>query len=147
MIQQHHGESNVRQRFTEYVQRFVRMAARYEEDQFRHTDIGFRSAPFSASTAALGSGVVPVDPGSWAKELDANASRIEGWRKTRSYKHYAADFAAQADGDLDFKVGDRIELVERTPNQEDWWTGRLNGRQGVFPGAWAVRLRWSEILI
>jgi len=44
------------------------------------------------------------------------------------------DFAAQADGDLDFKVGDRIEVVERTENQEDWWTGRLNGRTGVFPG-------------
>ncbi|EIM83418.1 BAR-domain-containing protein [Stereum hirsutum FP-91666 SS1] len=44
------------------------------------------------------------------------------------------DFAAQADGDLDFKVGDRIEVVERTDSAEDWWTGRLEGRQGVFPG-------------
>ncbi|KAH9982179.1 hypothetical protein BGW80DRAFT_1471107 [Lactifluus volemus] len=44
------------------------------------------------------------------------------------------DFAAQADGDLDFKVGDRIEVIERTENAEDWWTGRLNGRTGVFPG-------------
>ena len=45
------------------------------------------------------------------------------------------DFAAQADGDLDFRAGDRIEVVERTESVEDWWTGRLNGRQGVFPGA------------
>ena len=44
------------------------------------------------------------------------------------------DFAAQADGDLDFKVGDRIEVVERTDSAEDWWTGRLDGRTGVFPG-------------
>lgn len=44
------------------------------------------------------------------------------------------DFAAQADGDLDFKVGDRIEVVERTDSAEDWWTGRLEGRTGVFPG-------------
>ncbi|THH13196.1 hypothetical protein EW146_g6994 [Bondarzewia mesenterica] len=44
------------------------------------------------------------------------------------------DFTAQADGDLDFKVGDRIEVVERTESSEDWWTGRLDGRQGVFPG-------------
>ncbi|KAI0757511.1 BAR-domain-containing protein [Daedaleopsis nitida] len=44
------------------------------------------------------------------------------------------DFAAQADGDLDFKAGDRIEVVERTDSTEDWWTGKLNGRQGVFPG-------------
>ncbi|TFK47948.1 BAR-domain-containing protein [Heliocybe sulcata] len=44
------------------------------------------------------------------------------------------DFEAQADGDLSFNQGDRIELVERTENQEDWWTGRVDGRQGVFPG-------------
>ncbi|KAF8499111.1 BAR-domain-containing protein [Russula emetica] len=44
------------------------------------------------------------------------------------------DFSAQADGDLDFKVGDRIEVVERTDSAEDWWTGRLDGRTGVFPG-------------
>ncbi|KAI0638806.1 hypothetical protein C8Q77DRAFT_1046867 [Trametes polyzona] len=44
------------------------------------------------------------------------------------------DFAAQADGDLDFKAGDRIEVIERTESTEDWWTGRLNGRTGVFPG-------------
>lgn len=44
------------------------------------------------------------------------------------------DFAAQADGDLSFNVGDRIEIVKRTQNAEDWWTGRLNGQEGVFPG-------------
>jgi len=44
------------------------------------------------------------------------------------------DFAAQTDGDLSFNTGDRIELVEKTQSTEDWWTGRLNGVQGVFPG-------------
>lgn len=44
------------------------------------------------------------------------------------------DFDAQADGDLSFKTGDRIEIVTKTESQEDWWTGRLNGSQGVFPG-------------
>ncbi|KAF8060955.1 hypothetical protein FPV67DRAFT_1512275 [Lyophyllum atratum] len=44
------------------------------------------------------------------------------------------DFAAQAEGDLSFNTGDRIEIVERSTNAEDWWTGRLNGEQGVFPG-------------
>ena len=44
------------------------------------------------------------------------------------------DFQAQADGDLSFKTGDQIEIVERSANAEDWWTGRLNGVQGVFPG-------------
>ncbi|PPQ95640.1 hypothetical protein CVT26_008669 [Gymnopilus dilepis] len=48
------------------------------------------------------------------------------------------DFAAQADGDLSFSAGDRIELVEKTESAEDWWTGRLNGVQGVFPGAYLL---------
>jgi amphiphysin len=46
------------------------------------------------------------------------------------------DFEAQADGDLSFKVGDRIEIIERSESQDDWWTGRLNGQQGVFPGSY-----------
>ncbi|KAH8917367.1 BAR-domain-containing protein [Atractiella rhizophila] len=33
------------------------------------------------------------------------------------------DFEAQADGDLSFKAGDKIELVTRTDSTEDWWTG------------------------
>ncbi|KAN0100940.1 hypothetical protein V8E55_000924 [Tylopilus felleus] len=44
------------------------------------------------------------------------------------------DFDAQADGDLSFKTGDRIEIVKKSESQEDWWTGRLNGVEGVFPG-------------
>ncbi|KAJ7451180.1 BAR-domain-containing protein [Mycena latifolia] len=31
-------------------------------------------------------------------------------------------------------TGDRIEVVERGASAEDWWTGRVNGHQGVFPG-------------
>ena len=40
----------------------------------------------------------------------------------------------QADGNLSFRTGDRIEIVERTASTEDWWTGWLRGQQGVFPG-------------
>ncbi|KAH7921962.1 BAR-domain-containing protein [Leucogyrophana mollusca] len=44
------------------------------------------------------------------------------------------DFDAQAAGDLSFKTGDKIEIVTKTDSQDDWWTGRLNGAEGVFPG-------------
>ncbi|KAK3846930.1 MAG: hypothetical protein J3R72DRAFT_432743 [Linnemannia gamsii] len=44
------------------------------------------------------------------------------------------DYEAQQDGDLSFRKDDRIEIVEKTASAEDWWTGKLNGRQGVFPG-------------
>lgn len=44
------------------------------------------------------------------------------------------DYTATADGDLSFRAGDKIEVLKRTPSTEDWWTGRLNGAEGVFPG-------------
>ncbi|KAG6037773.1 hypothetical protein E4U41_004754 [Claviceps citrina] len=44
------------------------------------------------------------------------------------------DYSAQADGDLSFRAGDVIEIVSRTPNENEWWTGRLNGKEGQFPG-------------
>jgi amphiphysin len=54
--------------------------------------------------------------------------------KAAQYVVALYDFDAQADGDLSFKTGDRIEIVEKTASSEDWWTGKLNGTQGVFPG-------------
>lgn len=44
------------------------------------------------------------------------------------------DYDAQAEGDLSFRKDDKIELVERTADTNDWWTGKLNGMTGVFPG-------------
>lgn len=48
------------------------------------------------------------------------------------------DYEAQAHGDLSFSGGDVIEIVQRTDNQNEWWTGRVDGRQGQFPGRWSV---------
>ncbi|RVX68003.1 hypothetical protein B0A52_08414 [Exophiala mesophila] len=44
------------------------------------------------------------------------------------------DYEAQAEGDLSFMTGDVIEIVARTQNENEWWTGKVNGRQGQFPG-------------
>lgn len=33
--------------------------------------------------------------------------------------------------DLSFKTGDIVEIVEET--NADWWTGRINGKEGLFP--------------
>lgn len=46
-------------------------------------------------------------------------------------------YSAQADGDLSFQAGDVIEIVSRTNNQNEWWTGRLGGQEGQFPGIWS----------
>ncbi|ORZ25777.1 hypothetical protein BCR42DRAFT_400900 [Absidia repens] len=50
------------------------------------------------------------------------------------------DYQAQADGDLSFRKDDKIELVERTSDQNDWWTGKLDGQTGIFPGNYVSEL-------
>lgn len=43
------------------------------------------------------------------------------------------DYDAQAQGDLSFKAGDVIEVVHKG-SENEWWTGKLRGVQGQFPG-------------
>jgi len=54
------------------------------------------------------------------------------------------DFECQAEGDLSFNVGDRIEIVQKTASAQDWWTGKLDGRQGSFPGALRLNVRIAD---
>ena len=44
------------------------------------------------------------------------------------------DYEAQAHDDLSFSAGDVIEITQRTENTNEWWTGKVDGRQGQFPG-------------
>ena len=84
-ITSHFGETLVRLRFTEFVSRFVRLASRYEEVATGSTALGFASVPFTEKV--LGSGVVYPDEPLAMKELAANASRVEGWRRTKTYQY------------------------------------------------------------
>ncbi|KAF9267692.1 SH3-domain-containing protein [Marasmius fiardii PR-910] len=40
--------------------------------------------------------------------------------------------------DLSFQPGDIIEIVSET--NKDWWTGRFNGREGLFPSNYVEKL-------
>lgn len=44
------------------------------------------------------------------------------------------DYVPQAQGDLAIRAGEVIEIVQRTADGNGWWTGRVNGQQGSFPG-------------
>ncbi len=44
------------------------------------------------------------------------------------------DYEAQAAGDLNFTAGDVIEIIKRGATENEWWTGKLKGVQGQFPG-------------
>ncbi|KAI9354922.1 hypothetical protein BD770DRAFT_411935 [Pilaira anomala] len=43
------------------------------------------------------------------------------------------NFTGEQEGDLIFHKGDIISIIRKTNTQNDWWTGRLNHRQGIFP--------------
>lgn len=43
------------------------------------------------------------------------------------------DFDGQGAGDLDFREGDRIRVIQKTNSTDDWWEGELRGVQGAFP--------------
>ena len=76
----------------DYVSRFVRLAARYEEELFNSTKIGYPSAPFTGGPAVyaqLGSGLIFTDEVAGSKEINASASRIEAWRHTKMYEYYS----------------------------------------------------------
>lgn len=42
-------------------------------------------------------------------------------------------FDADQEGDLGFKKGEIITILKRTNKAEDWWTGRIGDRTGIFP--------------
>ncbi|KAJ5081660.1 hypothetical protein NUU61_009924 [Penicillium alfredii] len=42
-------------------------------------------------------------------------------------------FDADQEGDLGFKKGEIITILKRTDKAEDWWTGRIGDRVGIFP--------------
>ncbi|KAJ2879011.1 BAR adaptor protein Hob1 [Coemansia aciculifera] len=79
----------------------------------------------------------PVEKAPIAPPL-ARAEQPPPPRNNVQYVVALYDYAALTDGDLSFKEGDRIELVQRADSKDDWWTGRLNGVEGVFPGTYVT---------
>ncbi|KAK9389914.1 hypothetical protein V1515DRAFT_613416 [Lipomyces mesembrius] len=43
------------------------------------------------------------------------------------------NFEGEQDGDLGFRKGDMITIVKKSDSKDDWWTGRRDGREGIFP--------------
>ena len=48
------------------------------------------------------------------------------------------DHESQAEGNLRFATGDVIEIVTRTNNENEWWIGKIKGKEGQFPGMLAL---------
>lgn len=84
-------------------------------------------APQSTAMAAAAQKKGPAPPPPKPKPHRLSAAPVE--TVTALY-----DYEAQADGDLSFSAGEVIEIVSRTGNTNEWWTGKIGARQGQFPG-------------
>ncbi|KAK4053372.1 hypothetical protein OIV83_001536 [Microbotryomycetes sp. JL201] len=108
-VQAHYGERMIRARFADYIQRFLRLASRHEEEVSGGvTTIGWPSIPFSS--AGLGSGLALADDGLALREMQANVGRIEGWKGTASYALYQKLYMShrQTSPFPDFDLGHQV---------------------------------------
>ncbi|SCV67839.1 BQ2448_5450 [Microbotryum intermedium] len=122
-IASHHGEAAIRARFTDYVQRFVRVASRYEEDVMGSTSIGYPCSPFiPGPVPVLGSGVFFPDETMTTREMSINAGRVEGWSSTDGYILFKQSFALDCERpmrqiDLSHQLA-RLRYSRRMPSTE-----------------------------
>ena len=86
-------------------------------------DVGSPSAGSSAAGAAAGATASP--------KLDKKVPVASGGPK-KAIAVFA--YASDTPGDLSFNKDDVIEIVQMTGSADDWWTGRVDGREGYFPG-------------
>lgn len=107
-INERHGENAIRARFRRWVLKFTRIAAAFEETVYGATPLHIHNpnatadSPLSPNTASSnelppevsGHGYVWATQQQKNAELAANATRIEGWRNTRSYYNFIQDLAA-----------------------------------------------------
>ena len=86
LIQNRFSESFIRNRFKDWLWRFIRKAGVYEEMVYGETMVGIQS---EEDFIIPGHGLVWVDEATKTKELGSSQMRFEGWRGGISY-HYLA---------------------------------------------------------
>ncbi|EFX00253.1 protein MesA [Grosmannia clavigera kw1407] len=111
------GERAIRAKWRDWVVKFTRIAAAFEESVYGASVLNSDSADYAADltanspvattpTAAIptnnsftatstGHGYVWADDNAKQRELAGNVTRVEGWRNTRSYLSFIKDVAQQ----------------------------------------------------
>ncbi|RFU24703.1 hypothetical protein B7463_g11634, partial [Scytalidium lignicola] len=78
------------------------------------------------------SGSVKTGPGRpSAPKPIFNRSRTDSLRTNEAVALFTFD--ADQPGDLGFKKGEIITVTKKTDSANDWWTGRIGERTGIFP--------------
>ncbi|KAK7988908.1 hypothetical protein PG989_009223 [Apiospora arundinis] len=87
------GERAIRAKWRDWVLKFTRIAAAFEESVYGASALYIGGDEFEHVAGAGGHGYVWPDDAAKQKELAGNVCRIEGWRNTRSYYSYIQDLA------------------------------------------------------
>ncbi|KAK7627867.1 docking domain of Afi1 for Arf3 in vesicle trafficking-domain-containing protein [Phyllosticta citricarpa] len=88
------GEGAIRSRWRDWVLKFTRIAAVFEETVYGASALHIGATTSTLSpTSVKGHGYVWGTEAERMKELAANVHRVEGWRNTRSYYSYVQDLA------------------------------------------------------
>lgn len=94
-VSSRHGESAIRSKWRDYIFKFTRIAAAFEESVYGASALDIGAAEADAGAHGVrGHGFVWPDDTAKARELGGNVWRIEGWRNTRSYYAFIQDLAA-----------------------------------------------------
>lgn len=72
--------------------------------------------------------------------LSSHASPAADGSVRRQFCVALYDFTGETNDDLSFYRDDRIEIVKKTESANDWWTGKLRGKVGSFPGNYVTAL-------
>ncbi|KAI9363996.1 hypothetical protein DFJ73DRAFT_480677 [Zopfochytrium polystomum] len=109
---------------------------------------GYAPPPDYESTGGGGGGAFSfagmhqsLAPSPWADE-GASAASPGVSNRAGAAKYVVAlyDYSSETEGDLSFHRDDKIELINKTEDANDWWTGRLRGTTGIFPGNYVAEL-------
>ena len=88
-IASRHGEAVIRAKWRDWILKFTRVAAAFEESVYGVSALHVNGEEMDASNIGIsGHGYVWSDEASRQRELAGSVSRIEGWRNTRSYYNF-----------------------------------------------------------
>lgn len=88
------GERVIRAKLRDWVVKFTRIAAAFEESVYGASALYIGGDDADTSNIGIsGHGYVWADDNAKQRELAGNVSRIEGWRNTRSYYSFIQDLA------------------------------------------------------
>ncbi|KAL5604347.1 hypothetical protein BROUX41_002319 [Berkeleyomyces rouxiae] len=140
--QKNHLTDIDRQREEEELQKALQLSLQ-DEEQRKAPQASSSSGPASTAPAAgpLGSGTgFHTGAGGAASSGSSNNQAPESHVPVSSQRATAAtvsrvralfDFVPSEDGELEFKKGDIIAVLESV--YKDWWRGSLRGQTGIFP--------------